>query len=313
MKKVLLSGLVLMSTLAFSQQQQFISFESAETYNLGNIDGQKTWTTTGTGAGNPNITNQVIVNTDAVAPGTNSLKITKESAFPGQTNPIVGAFYQIGTTIPHTNFTISFDVKLTDKSATASDFEFQTTGDGPTGGVYVIRLKFGSDGSIVAAQTTGTSSTFATTTGSWNANTWYRVKIVGTATGLTYYLNGTQIYTGNFFQTYAFKEIRFVHDNYLGSGFLDRLAINNESILATNDVQISANGILKIYPNPSTDYVILDTRNKIEKISVFDLNGKKMNVSNNENRVDVRSLPVGAYIISIETKDGKTSEKFIKQ
>ncbi|UHO40040.1 T9SS type A sorting domain-containing protein [Chryseobacterium capnotolerans] len=31
------------------------------------------------------------------------------------------------------------------------------------------------------------------------------------------------------------------------------------------------------------------------------------------NRIDVRNLNTGGYIINIETKEGKTTEKFIKK
>lgn len=309
MRKILLLGLLGISTFAFSQQ--LISFESSEGFTLGNIDTQVGWTTTSTGTSN--VTNQVIVNTENTL-GTNSLKITKETAYGGQTNPVVGAFKQLGSTIPHNNFTVSFDMKITDQSSSASDYEFQTIGPNTTGGnSYHVRLKFVSTGTIVAAQTTGATSTFATTTGTWTPNTWFRVKVVGTSTGLTYYINGTQIYSGNFFTTFDFNQFAFVHDNFVGSAFIDRVALNNEAVLSTNEVQNNLSSTVKLYPNPTTDYIILDTKERINSISIYDFSGKKMNVSNDNNRVDVRSLPSGSYLINIETKEGKTSEKFIKK
>lgn len=38
-----------------------------------------------------------------------------------------------------------------------------------------------------------------------------------------------------------------------------------------------------------------------------------MAIRTDNNRVDVRSLPIGSYIINIETNKGNISEKFIKK
>lgn len=311
MKKVLFSMLVGVSQLAFSQQ--LISFEESEGYTTANIDTQQGWRTTAIGVGSPNVLSQT-VSTEQFVGGSRSLKITKEAALPVQNNPVVGAFKPIGSSLAYNNFTISFDIRITEKASAASLYEFQTIGNGPAGRVYVIRLRFNKTGGIVAAQTTGTSSTFATTTGTWNADTWYRVKIVGTATGLTYYLNDTQIYTGNFFLNYNFDEMAFVHDNNSGSGYIDRIAINNEGgVLSTkDDVKIIKN-MLSIYPNPTSDILNIKTDSKISTVSVIDITGKKVNVKLEDNKIDVRSLTAGIYLINIETKEGISTEKFIKK
>lgn len=310
MKKVLFSLLIGFSQLALAQQ--LISFEASEGYTAANVDTQQGWTTTSTGTGLPNVANQT-VSTEQYVGGARSLKITKETAFAGLANPVIGAFKQVGSSIAYNNFTVSFDIRITEKASTASLYEFQTIGNGTTGRVYVIRLRFSETGAIVAAQTTGTSSTFATTTGTWNANTWYRVKIVGTATGITYYLNGTQIYTGNFFQNFNFDEMAFVHDNYSGSAYIDRIAINNEAALSTKDNAKVVKNMLYIYPNPTTDILNIKTDSKINKVSVVDATGRKVNVKLEDNKIDVRVLPAGTYLISIETKDGISTEKFIKK
>lgn len=311
MKKVLFSMLVGVSQLAFSQQ--LISFETSEGYTTGNIDTQQGWRTTATGLSSPNVTGQT-VSTEQFVDGGKSLKITNEAAFPAQNSPVVGAFKPIGSSLAYNNFTISFDIRITEKASTASQYEFQTIGNGTAGRVYIIRLRFNKTGEIVAAQTTGTSSTFATTTGTWNADTWYRVKIVGTATGLTYYLNGSQIYTGNFFQNYNFDEMAFVHDNNSGSGYIDKIAINNEGgVLSTkDDVKIIKN-MLSIFPNPTSDILNIKTDSKINTVSVVDFTGRKVNVKLEDDKINVRSLPAGIYLINVETKDGISTEKFIKK
>lgn len=82
------------------------------------------------------------------------------------------------------------------------------------------------------------------------------------------------------------------------------------------DGKVSSNAVdneVTIYPNPATDLLSIKSNIKVDQVSVYDISGKKVNVLLNNNKVDVRNLPGGAYIINIETKDGKTTKKFIKK
>ncbi|WBV60146.1 T9SS type A sorting domain-containing protein [Chryseobacterium camelliae] len=70
---------------------------------------------------------------------------------------------------------------------------------------------------------------------------------------------------------------------------------------------------IDIYPNPVSELLTVKTDLKIENVSVNDMSGKNINVTLRDNKVDVRNLPAGSYIITIETKEGKTTKKFIKK
>ena len=289
--------------------QQLISFEPLEGYVTGDLNGQVGWTTTAIGPGTF-VTNQVVSN-DVATDGVKSLKIVKETAFPGQQNPVVGGFKSLGETIAHNDFTISFDIRLTEQGNNASAFEFQTVGDTPAGSGYIIRLRFTETGSILAAQTVGGAASFATTSGQWVPNTWYRVKIVGSAAGLSYYLDNTRILTGAFFQEYAFTDMRFVHDNYAGNGYMDRIAINNEAALATGNL-LSTISKIAVYPNPTSDY--LNFSGKVFSAQIFDAAGRTVSSSKvSNNQVNVTNLEKGVYIVKFETENGTQTEKFIKK
>lgn len=86
----------------------------------------------------------------------------------------------------------------------------------------------------------------------------------------------------------------------------------DRSNLGVNDA-IAKKRLLSVYPNPTTDFLAIKTENKIGSISVFDISGKNVNVKLDGNKVDVRSLPAGSYLINVETKDSITTEKFIKK
>lgn len=86
----------------------------------------------------------------------------------------------------------------------------------------------------------------------------------------------------------------------------------NNAVLGTTEVFSNIKEIA-VSPNPTLDYLFIKAKSKVNKIEVFDVAGRKMNVSSNEERVDVRGLQTGNYIIKVETKEGITSQKFIKK
>lgn len=95
-------------------------------------------------------------------------------------------------------------------------------------------------------------------------------------------------------------------DNYM-------VEASNNATLATSDVTIGKSLVMAIGPNPTSDYLNILTELKINKVEVFDISGKKVQVNLEGSKIDVRNLNPGTYIINIDTKNGKTTEKFIKK
>ncbi|WP_347216928.1 T9SS type A sorting domain-containing protein [Chryseobacterium sp.] len=95
----------------------------------------------------------------------------------------------------------------------------------------------------------------------------------------------------------------------------DGLAFSIEGQTATLGTHEIFSNVKKttISPNPTVDYLNVNSAEKIKSVEIFDMSGRKMNTNLNENRIDVKNLNPGSYIISIETKEGKTTEKFIKK
>ncbi|WP_139423474.1 T9SS-dependent choice-of-anchor J family protein [Chryseobacterium mulctrae] len=91
---------------------------------------------------------------------------------------------------------------------------------------------------------------------------------------------------------------------------LDNIKVTSANTLATNDIVKKQT---YFSPNPTSDFLNIKTNSKINAVSVADLTGKKVNVKLDGDKVDVRSLPAGTYLINIETKDGVSTEKFIKK
>lgn len=70
---------------------------------------------------------------------------------------------------------------------------------------------------------------------------------------------------------------------------------------------------LKIYPNPASDKVTVETLSGIQKIAVYNMLGQLVSVSNSKT-IDVSHLNTGTYIADITSEDGtRNSRKFIKK
>jgi len=71
---------------------------------------------------------------------------------------------------------------------------------------------------------------------------------------------------------------------------------------------------VNVYPNPARDYVTVSAKN-MKQIKVYDIIGqevKNINVKKDEVTVNVEDLTNGVYFISVETRNGLISKKFIK-
>jgi len=82
--------------------------------------------------------------------------------------------------------------------------------------------------------------------------------------------------------------------------------------LLSTDNRISPNRF-KIYPNPSSGIVRIESKKAIHSFWITDFRGKLVFFeSNAPNKLDLSSLASGSYIISIQTKQGVQKQKFIK-
>lgn len=305
MKKIYLTALCLISTVLIAQQT--ISFESTDGFTTGNIHGQGTWISTPTGGVPPNVVSQLITE-DKASHGSKSLKIVKETDYGWQNSPIIGAFNNLGIPLAYTNFTVSFDINISEMDGSVFGFQAVNTGEEK----LVVRMDFNEVGAVKVLNTVSGVIMLDSSTAIWSPNTWYRFKVVGSATDIKYYLNNTLIYTGTAVSELPIDQLRFVHDNNEGSAYIDHIKINIENTLSTKEINVK-DVKLKIYPNPSTDFITIDSRNKIKNVEIYDIAGKKIQVKSDGNRVDIRNLSSGIYLLNVETEVQNFTEKFIKK
>jgi len=72
---------------------------------------------------------------------------------------------------------------------------------------------------------------------------------------------------------------------------------------------------IKIYPNPTSNTLIISNLKKSSEISIFDINGKIVITQNAIKlpKIDVSSLAKGLYFVRIKDDNGISTTKFIKE
>lgn len=85
-----------------------------------------------------------------------------------------------------------------------------------------------------------------------------------------------------------------------------------ENVLAVQENGISAG--ISVYPNPATDFIIIDSKEKIGKVQIFDIAGRLvLTTSGNANRIDIHQLKPGTYILKTQAGLEKLVHKLLKK
>jgi len=92
---------------------------------------------------------------------------------------------------------------------------------------------------------------------------------------------------------------------------VDDFKVTATEILAVNDINKSS---LSVYPNPTSDFLTI-SGSKLESVEIYDATGKriKSGIVEADNRLDVRNLSAGQYILKVKSENATTSHKFIKK
>lgn len=84
----------------------------------------------------------------------------------------------------------------------------------------------------------------------------------------------------------------------------------NLSSLATQEN--SLNNSIKIYPNPSSDFINISSKSKIIKVELYDPAGKLLS-RNTASKIDISHYPKGIYLLKILTVNKEFSREIIKK
>lgn len=352
MKKVLSSLLLTSATMMMFGQAQSLINENFESLTLGNVGTDVTGDTAGQGnmyLSGGVAANYQIATIDAA--NGKSLQVTTGNGAPpvtgGNTNTRWVWKNITATATAANNVTVTRGKIYTGAATGAGNVKliiYGSTGasSGTLGGIkYNYATKTIQGEAYITLNSVPASAgvltiTFGTET--FPANTWVNVEHrYNKTTGAHQYKYGNSIwysyttgqvtsggntYTGTTVAGLVPVESDIVNDTAAGNTVANTAGIDNwnvefsnASFLSVEDTKGAAIGKLfvSIFPNPTSDVLNIKTDSKINKVSVVDITGKRINVKLEDNKIDVRVLPAGTYLISIETKDGISTEKFIKK
>lgn len=332
MKKLLLPLI-----LGFSfANAQTITTENFTSLTTGNLASDPTGATAGQGGYyiSGGVANDYQIATIDATHG-NSLKITSGAGAPPATGTNTHnrfAFKPITATATTSNDILSGALEIYTGPATGAGIIQAVLYDGTAGIVgisYNYATKKISGMGKLTLVSTGVSSFYniGLGTATYPANTWVSVSFTYNKTTGAYswtYPEGTYTFTNTSYSLvpgltptgYNFGSITNTGNTVANQASIDNinLQFTNAAALGTKDNIIAVKNVgISIYPNPATEFINIKSDSKINKIEVFDAMGRKIEVKFDDNKIDVRNLASGSYMITIETKEGITTEKFIKK
>ena len=80
--------------------------------------------------------------------------------------------------------------------------------------------------------------------------------------------------------------------------------------LGINDIEFVN---LKIYPNPTSDYINITATTTIDKVELYSILGQKVYVANNTSTIDVSRFDSGVYFIQLHSGNDSITKKIIIQ
>jgi len=92
------------------------------------------------------------------------------------------------------------------------------------------------------------------------------------------------------------------------AGFSIR-CLKNSPLGIENQSKITFN----IYPNPSSDFIFINTQNELKEITIYNIFGQKLEGEIEQNKVKVSNFAKGTYLLMVKDQAGKIySTKFIR-
>lgn len=311
MKKItlLLSSVLL---TAMSLHAQTISFEASEGYELGDINGQNNWTVVQDEDGSF-IQNQVIID-EMASEGTYSLKITQEPEYNGFTDPIIGGFYNYDTAVSSDDASFSADVYISSEQGMSGlSFLFGLVDSEEER--YRTYVNFAYDGYMDALVQSPEAGMIQRVDlgATWEPDTWYNIKIETNGSEVTFYLNDEPIHIGELASTGDIDQVRFVHDNYEGSVYIDNFVTNSEN-LSISDIETQD---FTHFYNTNNQTLNLKTQNALfSGAKVFNVLGQEIwsqDLNGQTETMDMSIHSDGLYLVNVSIGETSKVIKIIKQ
>lgn len=258
------------------------------------------------------VQNQVITD-EAAKEGVNSLKIAYEPEYDGATDAYMGAFYNYETLLSTDETTFSADIYM-DSEIGMSGLSFLFGLVDMTEESYRTYLSFSYDGSVVAlvkSSQPGRIERVALPI-TWVPNTWYNLKIETSGAQVKYYVDDEMLLEAELASTGGIDQVRFVHDNYQGSVYIDNFKTDEELSVEGFDSE----NITHLYDRNTKLLTLHSPDAAFSKVSIFNTLGQSVlekDLFHTVAYMDLSSFDNGLYIFKIQIGDIVKTIKILKE
>jgi cyanophycinase-like exopeptidase len=94
-------------------------------------------------------------------------------------------------------------------------------------------------------------------------------------------------------------------------GVLTVQQIQHSGCTAINFEYESSNEITTIYPNPTTEFIQVESQRKIIQIELYDMKGKRLIIAKDTNKISLKNYERGVYNLKVKNEDHKFATKKI--
>ncbi|ALM47604.1 hypothetical protein AMR72_01040 [Flavobacterium psychrophilum] len=301
MKNIYTALIALITSFTFAQET--ISFESAEGYQLGTLNAQNGWEIT---EGSDGFLLNQVVSSEKASQGSYSFKNSYEPDFDFQWLPIFGASKTFAEPADYTEFTISYDIMVTD--TLGSDFEFtlfaidENDEYAPVAGVGIENR-----GMVYLIKDVNYGIEYADS--EWLPNEWINVRIEVTATEIKYYINNVLEQTLSNFTKLNIVGFNMLHNNYGYDAYYDNIVVSDGTLSDENFKDSS----LLVYPNPTVNTlsVAMSGNTEISGIEIYNLTGQNVLQTKQTQNIDISQLASGSYFLKATDTNGASFTKKI--
>lgn len=202
----------------------------------------------------------------------------------------------------------------TNKSLVVVDFGTNTPNGEANSFVFGIQY----NGSITAEQALQLIQSQAPYFNFTSANNQISGLSLNTFTGNNSGTESWKLYTGKDLSSWEKKtdlsQVQLSNNTWLGLSFGNRRPFTpTESSNATLSVaSVHKKASFNIYPNPTSDFIQIETPENIKEVNIYSSLGQKV-MTSHEKKINIQSLNTGVYWVEIKSKNGSTVHKIVKK
>ena len=181
---------------------------------------------------------------------------------------------------------------------------------------FVFGIQY--NGSITAEQALQLIHTQASYFNFTSSNNQISNLSLNTFTGNNSGTENWKLYTGKDLSSWQKKsdlsQIQLTNNTWLGLSFGDRRPFTptEASNAALSVASVHKKSSFNIYPNPTSDFIQIETPENIKEVSIYSFLGQKV-MTSEATKIDIKSLNTGVYWVEIKTKNGSTVHKVVKK